>query len=84
MVAFVCSVAQTSIMATHFIPSSDRCDCGYECHFFERTIREMGKVSQHKTQYLVEDGHRIEFTVGKAVAVHCPTLGRCPITGTEI
>jgi hypothetical protein len=43
----------------------------------------MGKVSQRKTQYLIDDGHRIEFTAGQAVAVHCPTLGRCPIVGWE-
>ncbi len=48
------------------------------------TVREMGKVSQRKTQYLVEDGHRIEFTKGEAVAVHCPTLGRCLIVSTKI
>jgi hypothetical protein len=53
--------------------SSYRCDCGYECGFAERTIRELGKVSQRRTQYLIDDGHRIEFTKGKAVAVHCPT-----------
>jgi hypothetical protein len=43
----------------------------------------MGKISQRKTQYLVEDGHRIEFAKGEAVAVHCPTLGRCLIVGWE-
>ena len=70
-------------MATSIDPSSYRCVCGYQCDFFERTIREMGKVSQRKTQYLVEDGHRIEFTKGEAVAVHCPALGRCLIVGWE-
>jgi len=66
-------------MATFIDPSSYRCDCGYQCDFFERTIRELGKISQRKTQYLVDDDHPIEFTAGQAVAVHCPTLGRCPI-----
>ena len=70
-------------MATHIIPSSYRCDCGYECGFAENTVREMGKVSQRKTQYLIDDGHSIEFTKGEAVAVHCPTLGRCLIVGWE-
>jgi hypothetical protein len=46
--------------------------------------RELGKISQRRTQYLVDDGHRIEFTAGHAVAVHCPTLGRCLITSTEV
>ena len=54
-------------MATFIIPSSYRCDYGYQCDFFERTIREMGKISQHKPQYLIEGGHRIEFTDGFAV-----------------
>jgi hypothetical protein len=63
--------------------SSYRCLCGYRCDFFERTIRAMGKVSQRKTQYLIDDGHRIDFTAGQAVAEHCPTLGRCPIVGWE-
>jgi hypothetical protein len=43
----------------------------------------MGRISQRKTQYLVEDGHSIEFTADEAVAVHCPTLGRCLIVGWE-
>ena len=70
-------------MATFLDPSSYRCDCGYECHFFENTIREMCKISLRRTQFLVEDGHRIEFTAGEAVAVHCPTLGRCPIVARQ-
>ena len=32
---------------------------------------------------MIEGGHRIEFTKGKAGAVHCPTLGRCLIVGWE-
>jgi hypothetical protein len=63
-------------------PSSYRCGC--ECDFFENTIREMRKISLCKTQFLVDDGHRIEFTAGKAGAVHCPTLGRCPTMGREL
>ena len=56
---------------------------GYQCDFFERTIRAMSKIGQRKTQYLVDDGHHIKFTAGQAVAVHCPTLGRSPIVGRE-
>ena len=70
-------------MATFIDPSSYRCDCGYQCDFFESTIIEISKASQRKTQYLDDDGHSIEFAKGKAVAVHCPTLGRCPIVGWE-
>ena len=41
------------------------------------------KASRRKTQFLDEDGHSIEFAAGEAVAVHCPSLGRCPIVQTE-
>ena len=37
--------------------------------------------SVHSPQ--IDDSHRIEFCKGEAVAVHCPTLGRCPTTSTE-
>jgi len=70
-------------MATFLDPSSYRCDCGRQCDFFENTISEMCRTSKRKTQYLDEDGHSIEFTAGEAVAVHCPTLGRCQIVSTE-
>jgi hypothetical protein len=36
-------------------------------------------VSVHSPQ--IDDSHRIEFSRGEAVAVHCPTLGRCLIMG---
>jgi hypothetical protein len=77
------SVATNHPISTSIIPSSYHCGCGYECHFFENTIREMGRISQRKPQFLVEDGHRIEFSKGEAVAVHCSMLGRCPIAETE-
>jgi hypothetical protein len=71
-------------MAVFLCPSSFRCDCGHECHFFENTVREMCKISKNKAQFLVEDGHCIEFAAGKAAAVHCPTLGRCAIVDMEL
>jgi hypothetical protein len=43
----------------------------------------MCKVSQRKTQYLIDDGHRIEFTAGQDVAVHCLTLGCCLLLKIE-
>ena len=69
-------------MATFLFPSSYRCDCGYECHFFENTVLEMSRLSRRRPQFLVEDGHEIEFRGGEAVAVLCPSLGRCPIVDT--
>ena len=55
-------------MTTFPYPSSYRCDCGYECHFFENTIREMGRISRRKPQFLEEDDHEIEFRGGEAPA----------------
>lgn len=66
-------------MAEFLFPSSYRCDCGHESHFFERTIRELTKMSHRKRQYLADsepDEHKIEFSHGRAAAVICPRLGR--------
>jgi hypothetical protein len=71
-------------MALLLYPSSYRCDCGHESHFCEGTARELERKSRRKTQLLGDSErpeHDIEFEGGRAVAVICPELGRCPITG---
>lgn len=35
-------------MPKEIFPSSFECDCGQECHFFERTIRELKKDELQK------------------------------------
>ena len=73
-------------MATLLFPSSYRCDCGHESHFFENTIWEMAEMSLKKRKYLEDSTasrHTIEFSKGHAVAVICPHLGRRAITATE-
>ena len=72
-------------MARELYPSSFECDCGHESHFFERTVREMkaDKTNRRKAIQLLdgeEDEHAIEFKDGRAVAIICPKLGKCPIT----
>ena len=74
------------IMATLLFPSSFRCDCGHESHFCENTVKEMREKSRRRRQLLGDSGkpeHNIEFEGGKAVAILCPKLGRCLITGTS-
>ncbi len=76
----------SSGMAVHLFPSSYRCDCGHESHFFENTIKEMSEKSRKKKQRLLDsekDEHTIEFSGGQAVVVVCPRLGRRKITGWE-
>lgn len=73
-------------MARKLIPSSFECDCGHESHFFERTISGMEKESRNSRKAIQimdseTDEHAIEFKDGAAVAVICPKLGKCPITG---
>ena len=36
-------------MAEEIFPSSYKCNCGHECHFFENTIRDMKQMSENKT-----------------------------------
>ena len=73
-------------MARRLIPSSFECDCGHQSHFFERTIAEMEADSRRRRKPIqISDSekleHTIEFCQGKAVAIICPKLGRCEITG---
>jgi hypothetical protein len=72
-------------MALHLFPSSYRCDCGHESHFFERTVWEMEAKSRRKPARIGDselDSHVVEFVGGQAAAVICPRLGRCEITGS--
>ncbi|MGA2824153.1 MAG: hypothetical protein ABSE72_11575 [Bacteroidales bacterium] len=62
-------------MPKEIFPSSVVCDCGQECHFFERTIRELKKMSiRKKGQVLIADDgeHEIIFENGEFVAMYCP------------
>lgn len=73
-------------MAKRIIPSSFECDCGHQSHFCERPIWEMEADSRKRRRPIYirdseRDPHSIEFSGGKAVAVICPRLGRCEITG---
>ncbi len=73
-------------MAVLLIPSSYRCDCGHEVHFFENTVREMQKMTSKRSKpATIDDGsdHGVEFYRGNAVAVICPKKGRCLITEKE-
>jgi hypothetical protein len=73
-------------MAVELIPSSYRCDCGHQSDFCENTIQEISTMSRKRKQILADsrnEGHKIEFSGGKAVAVLCPRLGRQKITGWE-
>jgi len=70
-------------MAKEIFPSSYKCDCGHESHFFEGTIAEMKKMSKKKQVRLSDsetDEHTIVFFRGKAIDILCPTLGKCAIT----
>jgi hypothetical protein len=64
-------------MAREIDISSYRCDCGYEAHFFENTVREMKRMSLKKKMSLVEEDHKIVFDKGKAVEMVCPQKGKC-------
>jgi len=73
-------------MAKRLIPSSFECDCGHRSHFFENTVREMEASSQRKPKPMQlldseREEHAVQFEKGRAVAVICPKLGRCEITG---
>ncbi|MCG2776210.1 MAG: hypothetical protein L6406_11070 [Desulfobacterales bacterium] len=70
-------------MAIELFPSSFRCDCGKELHFFENTIRDMKKMSKKKRVRLGEGKHTIVFYKGEAIEILCPKLGNCIITDLE-
>ncbi len=73
-------------MAKKIVPSSFECDCGHQVHFFERTVSGMEAESRkaRKPQRIrdsEDNKHAVVFDKGRAVAVECPRLGRCEITG---
>jgi hypothetical protein len=71
-------------VAKEILPSSFVCGCGSESHFFENTIREMKQMSKKKRAKLCGDhGHSIVFNKGKAIEIHCPKEGVCPILEVE-
>jgi len=73
-------------MAIYMIPSSYRCDCGHVSHLTEGVVREMREQGRRKPSRIRDsekDPHVVEFTGKGAVAVICPRLGRCEITGRE-
>jgi hypothetical protein len=62
-------------MPEEIFPSSYRCDCGHESHFFEGTIREMKEMSRKKKVRLADsepDEHVIVFYRGEMVEIRCP------------
>ena len=70
-------------MAVELFPSSFRCDCGQELHFFENTVRDMKKMSKNKRVRLGEEDHTVVFYKGEAIEILCPELKKCKITGSE-
>lgn len=70
-------------MASELFPSSFRCDCGEELHFFERTVRKMKQMSKNKRVRLGEAEHTIVFYRGEAIEIICPKLKSCLITESE-
>jgi len=70
-------------MAVELFPSSFRCDCGQELHFFENTVRDMKKMSKNKKVRLGEEEHTVIFHKGDAIEIECPKLKKCKITDME-
>lgn len=66
-------------MAVELFPSSFRCDCGQELHFFENTVRNMKKMSKNKKVRLGEEEHTVVFHKGKAIEIECPEFKTCKI-----
>jgi repressor LexA len=57
--------------------SSFECDCGYQLHFAENTIREMMRATYRKRGGISEgdDRHAAIFHRGEFVAIFCPKAG---------
>lgn len=73
-------------MAIKLYPSSFRCDCGHESHFFENTITDMEKLSRSKKVTLTDgedNKHTIVFFQGKAIEIICSQFGKCIITDLQ-
>lgn len=62
-------------MPQEIYPSSYRCDCGHESHFFENTIRE-AKARSHRRPLRLGDSarneHFIIFSKGEMIDIICP------------
>lgn len=66
-------------MPEEIFPSSYRCDCGHESHFFERTVNAMKEMSLKKEVRLGGTGpdrHVIVFYRGEMVEIRCPLQPR--------
>lgn len=62
-------------MPEEIFPSSYRCNCGHQSHFFENTIREAKAMSQKRTVRLSDseaEEHTIVFEHGKMITIFCP------------
>jgi hypothetical protein len=61
-------------MPKEIFPSSFLCDCGYQCDFFENTVREIKRLSMKRRQRLGagDDRHTVVFEGGKMVDIICP------------
>jgi hypothetical protein len=62
-------------MPEEIFPSSYRCDCGHESHFFENTVNAMKEMSLKKEVRLGDagpDNHVIVFYGGEMVEIRCP------------
>lgn len=75
-------------MARRLIPSSFECDYGHVSHLSEGAVWQMEALSRRRNRSEAirdsePDAHTIEFEGGQAVAVICPRLGRCRITGSD-
>jgi hypothetical protein len=63
------------VMPEEIFPSSYRCDCGHESHFFENTVNAMKEMSLKKEVRLGDagpDNHVIVFYGGEMVEIRCP------------
>ena len=77
---------EISKMAKELFPSSFKCDCGHESHFFENTVKEMKRMSKNKKIRLSDSEDNqptIVFYRGKVIHVICPQLGDCLISDFE-
>jgi hypothetical protein len=59
------------------------CDCGHRSDFFERTIRDLKRMSLRREQRLGDSAgkneHLIVFRDGRMLSIVCPKLGRTTV-----
>jgi len=73
-------------MAREIYPSSYECDCGHRSHFFERTVKEIKKLSLKKRQLLADseaEEHAIVFYRGQMVEIICPKVEAKELGSTD-